>query len=152
MMCSSHPWESSDFLASSSNLASIVNMLILSSGSLSFWRAQWSTGISWLRNSPITGPINTQKHIFKEYKGTYKWNHAKSIEDKRPVFLFTCLVSSFEANFMLAGSKLGLGTAGKGMESCQCVKPIRHLTFSTDQRAQDINFWLKYFHFHSMST
>lgn len=55
---------------------------------------------------------------------------------------------------MLADSKLGLGIAGNGMEPWQCEKPIRHLTFSTEQRAQVINFWFTYFHsipFHAHS-
>lgn len=50
---------------------------------------------------------------------------------------------------MLAGSKLGLGTAGNGMENCQCGKPIRHFTFSTDQKAHVINSQFRYFHSHS---
>lgn len=63
-MCPSHPWESSELAASSSNLASIVNMLILISGSLSGWREQWSRGISWLTNSPMTGPVTHTHKVF----------------------------------------------------------------------------------------
>lgn len=62
-VCPPHPWESSELSASRSNLASIVNMLILISGSLFGWRVQWSRGINWLKNSPITGPINTQTKV-----------------------------------------------------------------------------------------
>lgn len=83
-----------------------------------------------------------------------KTNLANSVDDKRPGIPFGCLVSSFKANFMLADSKLGLGIAGNGMEPWQCEKPIRHLTFSMEQRAQVINFRFKYFHsipFHAHS-
>lgn len=70
------------------------------------------------------------------------------IEDKSPVLLFTCLVSNFEANFMLVGSKLGLGAVGKGMESCQWVKPIRNLTFSTEGSRYKLSVKIFPFPFH----
>lgn len=86
-ICQSYPWESSECSASSSNLASSVNMFILSSGSLSTWRQQWSRGISCFRNSPITGPTiihlrikrDYRKNVIKERKGivqVYWWQEA----------------------------------------------------------------------------
>lgn len=57
----SHPWESSVFFAFSSSLASIVKMLILISMSLFGWRQLWSRGISWSKNSPITGPTTQER-------------------------------------------------------------------------------------------
>lgn len=45
--------------------------------------------------------------------------------------------------------KIKFGNSRKWRGACQCGKPIRHGTLSTDQRAQVINSQFRYFHSHS---
>lgn len=45
--------------------------------------------------------------------------------------------------------KIKFGNSRKWHGACQCGKPIRHGTLSTDQRAQVINSQFRYFHSHS---